>query len=244
MFPSMNNTPLRAGAAVALGLAALVAACAPETGGAGADAVVETADQKASYAVGLNVGQSLEPMAERIDVDAVARGLRDAFEGAEMPFPEDSLEAIQAAFDADLRSARQEQMQAEAAANRTVADSFLTANAERDGVITTDSGLQYEVIEQGDGARPGPEDRVTIHYHGTLPDGTVFDSSVDRGEPATFGVNGVIAGFSEGLQLMTVGSKYRLYIPPELGYGERPPSPAIPPNATLIFDLELLEIAG
>ena len=108
--------------------------------------------------------------------------------------------------------------------------------------MVTESGLQYEVIREGEGARPGPDDRVSVHYKGTLIDGTQFDSSYDRGEPAQFGVGGVIAGFSEGLQLMTVGSHYRLYIPSELGYGAQGTGANIGPNATLIFELELLEI--
>ena len=126
--------------------------------------------------------------------------------------------------------------------NTAQGETFLAENAASEGVAVTESGLQYEVIREGEGARPGPDDRVSIHYKGTLIDGTQFDSSYDRGEPAQFGVGGVIAGFSEGLQLMTVGSHYRLYIPSELGYGAQGTGANIGPNATLIFELELLEI--
>ena len=120
--------------------------------------------------------------------------------------------------------------------------SFLIENAKKEGVITTSSGLQYEIISNGTGATPSESDKVTVHYHGTLLDGTVFDSSVDRGQPATFPVNGVIPGWVEALQLMNVGSKYKLYIPSDLAYGERGAGGAIGPNATLIFEVELLSI--
>ena len=121
---------------------------------------------------------------------------------------------------------------------------FLEENAKREGVFVTESGLQYEPLSEGDGPMPADTSTVTVQYHGTLIDGTVFDSSVDRGEPATFALNRVIKGWTEGLQLMSVGSKYRFYIPPELGYGQRPNSAVIPPNAVLIFDVELLSIGG
>jgi FKBP-type peptidyl-prolyl cis-trans isomerase len=118
----------------------------------------------------------------------------------------------------------------------------MATNATKEGVETTDSGLQYEVLRQGDGARPGAADRVSIHYRGTLIDGTEFDSSYERGEPAVFGVGGVIGGFSEGLQLMTVGSHYRLVIPSDIGYGVQGAGASIGPNATLVFEIELLDI--
>ena len=119
---------------------------------------------------------------------------------------------------------------------------FLTQNGQRDGVVTLPSGLQYEVLAEGDGATPGPTSMVTTHYHGTLIDGTVFDSSVQRGQPASFPVNGVIAGWTEALQLMQVGDKWRLFLPPELAYGDRGAGGAIGPGATLIFEVELLEV--
>lgn len=220
-----------------------LAACQPQASEAGADASLETADQKASYGIGRNIGQGLAPMADRIDIDAFARGLRDALAESESAVPQAELDSMLQNFQMDLQQAQQQQMTAKAETNKAVADSFMAANGEREGVQTTDSGLEYEVIEAGDGPKPGPDDTVTIHYSGTLPDGTKFDSSYDRGEPASFGVQNVIPGFAEGLQLMPVGSKYKLYIPPELGYGPRGQGP-IPPNSVLIFEVEMLEIGS
>jgi len=141
---------------------------------------------------------------------------------------------------------QQEQAAQQAALTENLDDSaeFLAANASKAGVVALDSGLQYQILESGTAgsASPSTSDSVLAHYHGTLTDGTVFDSSVDRGEPATFGLSQVIAGWTEALQLMTVGDKWRLFIPPGLAYGEASPTPAIPPNSALIFDVELLEI--
>src|SRR5688500_11958658 len=130
-----------------------------------------------------------------------------------------------------------------AAQNLKAWQDFLEENGKRPGVVVLESGLQYEILTDGTGAKPGPKDKVTCHYHGTLIDGTVFDSSVQRGQPATFPLNMVIKGWTEGLQLMTTGSKWRFYIPPHLGYGDRQVSAQIGPNSTLIFDVELLGIS-
>ena len=129
-----------------------------------------------------------------------------------------------------------------AAANLKAGEDFLAANRKKDGVTTLPSGLQYEIIKEGTGAKPGELNKVTCHYHGTLIDGTVFDSSVKRGEPASFPLNMVIKGWTEGLQLMGTGSKWRFFIPPHLGYGDRQVGPSIGPNSTLIFEVELLGI--
>lgn len=139
---------------------------------------------------------------------------------------------------------QQEKSQAEAEENLTKGQAFLSENSQREGVQVTESGLQYEVIEEGSGVSPSETDTVVVHYHGTLIDGTVFDSSVDRGEPATFAVNRVIEGWTEGLQLMKPGAKYKFYIPSELAYGPQQRSEEIKANSTLIFEVELLEIKG
>lgn len=231
---------MRSGA-VALAAAISLTACTPDGGDSTADASLETDDQKTSYGIGHNIGQGLAPLADRIDDDAFLQGLNAGLADNDPAVSIDTLQSLLQGFQMELQQVRQEQVAAEAEENQAVADSFLAVNAEREGVTTTQSGLQYEVVEEGDGASPDSADQVTVHYTGTLPDGTQFDSSRD-GEPATFPVQGVIPGFSEGLQLMSVGSNYKLYIPPELGYGPRPQGD-IPPNSALIFDVELLEIS-
>lgn len=193
-------------------------------------------NKKLSYALGMNVAQSI-----------VSQGL-----------PLESTEEFSRAFAAvvnneatdmtqdEAMNAIQEFMQAKAAeehgANIELGKKFLAENKEKEGVVELASGLQYQIITEGDGAKPGATDQVTTHYHGSLLDGTVFDSSVERGQPASFGVNQVIAGWTEALQLMTTGSKWRLFIPSNLAYGERGAGQAIGPHATLIFEVELLSI--
>ncbi len=228
---------------IGLVLMALTAGCSMDSPDAGVDASLETDDEKASYGIGLNIGQGLVPVAERIDVNSFAMGLRDALDEADPAVSQEELQGLLQSLQMDLQQAQQQATSEEADANQAAADSFLAATAEQEGVTTTESGLQYEVIEQGDGPRPGPEDQVTVNYRGTLADGTQFDSSYDRGEPATFSLGGVIPGFAEGIQLMPVGSTYKLYIPPALGYGPQGgPGGGIPPNSALVFEIELLEI--
>ena len=198
-------------------------------------------ESQISYAIGANVGQGLNAQAvlDGLDLEMFVAGMLDAISG-EIQMSEAEIIAALQAF--------QQQMQQEAqnalAENLAASEAFLAENGARDGVVTLASGLQYEVLESGpaNGASPSVSDSVLAHYHGTLSDGSVFDSSVDRGEPATFGLSQVIAGWTEALQLMKVGDKWRLFIPPGLAYGEASPTPAIPPNSALIFDVELLEI--
>jgi len=216
----------------------VVAACQSQSESASLD----TENQKASYGIGLQTGAQLQPAESRIDMDAFLAGLRDGMAGEEPTIPQAEIQVALQAFSEAINEEETQQRAAVAEENTARGETFLTENAAREGVVVTESGLQYEVIREGEGARPGPDDRVSVHYKGTLIDGTQFDSSYDRGEPAQFGVGGVIAGFSEGLQLMTVGSHYRLYIPAELGYGAQGTGANIGPNATLIFELELLEI--
>ena len=197
--------------------------------------------EKASYGVGLNMGsQLLGQSFDGLDINAVAEGLKDAFNRVESAVaPSD----IEAAFQhiTQIMQAKQAELSKAAAESGRI---FLEANEKKDGVNVTKSGLQYEVITEGSGAKPLATSTVRTHYHGTLIDGTVFDSSYDRGEPAEFPVNGVIAGWTEALQMMTVGSKWRLTIPYELAYGEQGAGGSIAPYSTLVFDVELLDIVA
>lgn len=200
-----------------------------------------TPEAKASYGIGRQMGEQLaaNPF-EGVVNSAVAAGLIDALEGKESTVSRADLEA---AFGV-ISKRMQEAQAAKAKELAGAGEAFLAENAKKAGVTTTPSGLQYEVITQGEGAKPSATSRVKTHYHGTLIDGTVFDSSYDRGQPIDFAVNGVIPGWTEALQLMPVGSKWRLYVPYNLAYGERGAGAAIGPFSTLIFDVELLDIVG
>ncbi|MFV0277441.1 MAG: FKBP-type peptidyl-prolyl cis-trans isomerase [Parahaliea sp.] len=199
-----------------------------------------TDEQKVSYGFGLQFGEQLRRNHfEGMDIAAVMAGMQRWYQQQRAQFSDAELNpSYQAIQD------RQKAQAAERAAKRSaLAGQFLQANAARDGVSTTASGLQYEVLEAGaGGASPGPRDNVVVHYHGTFVDGTVFDSSVERGEPAEFGVHQVIAGWTEALQLMSVGDQWRIACPPELAYGERGAGASIPPNSALVFEVHLIAI--
>jgi FKBP-type peptidyl-prolyl cis-trans isomerase len=216
------------------------------TGGAASyeNAALDTEDQKASYGIGLQMGGQLAAARDDIQIDALVRGLQDAMNGREPAVPQDDLQTAIQSFGQRVMAKQQADHDASAERNRTEGAAYLAENAKKPGVTTTESGLQYEVLREGDGPRPGPDSDVTINYKGTLIDGTQFDSSYDRGEPTTFNVNGVIAGFSEGLKLMPVGSKYRLVIPGDLAYGPGGSGQQIGPFATLIFEVEMLEVGN
>lgn len=190
-----------------------------------------------SYCVGMSLGGSLlQQSLQDLSPEVIAEAIKDAFEGKEMKYTPDEANAIIQKYLAGISEQK-------FGKNKEEGEAFLSANAKKDGVTVTDSGLQYEVIEAGEGDKPGPSSQVTVHYHGTLINGTVFDSSVERGEPATFGVNQVIKGWTEALQLMPKGSKYRLYIPEDLAYGASPhPGGPIEPHMALIFDVELIDM--
>ena len=227
-----------------LGTAAVTVALLSACSGADANfdnATLETEDQLASYAVGLNMGGNLAPAEGMLDMPALVRGIQDAMAGADPAVEQAELQAALQAFSTRVQEAQTARMEEEAAANQAEGAAYLEENAGREGVTTTESGLQYEVLEPGDGDSPTAEDRVRIHYTGTLIDGTEFDSSRD-GEPVVFGVGGVIPGFAEGLQLMQEGSTYRFVIPSDLAYGPQGSGGAIGPDATLVFEVELLEI--
>lgn len=199
----------------------------------------QTLEQKASYGVGRQMGDQLAQQAfDGLDIPAVQQGLADALRGEEFAVTPDE---INAAFDV-IRSRLEDEEKARHSAFIGANEAFLAENAQKDGVTVTDSGLQYEVLTEGNGAVPTAANKVKVHYHGTLIDGTVFDSSVARGEPISFPVTGVIKGWVEALQLMPVGSKWRLTIPQDLAYGEQGAGRAIPPFAALVFEVELLDI--
>jgi len=196
-------------------------------------------EQQASYGIGRNFGDQLaaNPF-EGLDIQALIQGVQDSFAGTESSVSQEDLEKAFQMINEQMQAKQAEQSK-ELSAEGT---EFLAENAKRDGVTVTESGLQYEVITTGEGATPTASDTVSTHYHGTLINGEVFDSSYDRGQPAEFPVGGVIAGWTEALQLMTVGSKWRLTIPYNLAYGEQGAGGKIGPFTTLIFDIELLEI--
>ena len=196
----------------------------------------ETEMEKVSYSLGVNMASSVKSQGlESIDANAVAKAFNDVFEGKDLDISEEESMSILQEFFGKL--------QAEKSAKANEAGkTYLAENAKKEGVTTTESGLQYEVINSGKGAKPNPSDQVTVHYHGTLLDGTVFDSSVDRGEPATFGVTQVIKGWTEALQLMSIGDKWKLTIPSDLAYGDQGAGGMIGPGATLVFEVELLGI--
>lgn len=196
-----------------------------------------------SYVVGMDVGKSLKNLGTDLDLDTVIMAIRDVMGGEEVLLNEEQANQLKQSFFQKRQQEAAEQAKAQAAENREKGEAFLAENAQKEGVQTTESGLQYEVIEEGEGASPNADDRVTVHYTGTLIDGTVFDSSRERGEPATFALNQVIPGWTEGLQLMSEGGHYKFYIPSELAYGERGAGNVIEPGSTLIFDVELIEVA-
>ncbi len=197
---------------------------------------------KVSYALGLGIGSQLKQMgAEKLNIDDFAQAIKDSIAGKEQIQAAEAQQIVQEFF------AEQEKVQrAKAAENgkqaKLAGEKYLEENAKKDGVQVTESGLQYLVLEEGNGKSPKATDRVKCHYEGMLTDGTLFDSSVQRGEPAVFPLNGVIAGWTEGLQLMKEGGKTRFFIPYHLGYGEAGAAGAIPPYAALIFDVELIEV--
>ncbi|AHW59076.1 FKBP-type peptidyl-prolyl cis-trans isomerase FklB [Draconibacterium orientale] len=221
-------------------VALIVAATSCQQGGP-ASVKLETSADSVSYAIGVLVGannkQQLEtaPGSSEMNIEAMAAAFRLASLGEELEIAEEDANAIVQNF---FRQAADR----EAQANLEEGNKFLEENKAREGVTTTESGLQYEVLTEGTGEKPTATDKVRVHYHGTLIDGTVFDSSVDRGEPAVFGVNQVIPGWTEALQLMPVGSKWKVFIPSNLAYGPRGAGADIGPNAALVFEVELLEI--
>ena len=198
---------------------------------------------KVSYALGMGIGRQLSDMgAESLNIDDFAQAIKDVLAGGKTQLDGHEAQVIVQEF-----FQKQEEKQRASAAERHKAlkaqgEQYLAENGKKDGVVTLPSGLQYQVLQEGNGRKPKATDQVKCHYEGMLVDGTLFDSSIQRGEPATFPLNGVIAGWTEGLQLMQEGAKYRFFIPYHLGYGERGAGASIPPFAALVFDVELIEV--
>jgi FKBP-type peptidyl-prolyl cis-trans isomerase len=224
-----------------IGLFLVIAGMSCQQNGGVSDVKLETPADSAGYAIGILVGNNNKeqvnnaPGGADISLEAMVAGFAKAAMGEETELtPEEADQIVREYFTAAGERQGQE--------NLETGNAFLEENKERPEVKVTDSGLQYEVLQEGDGPTPEESDRVRVHYHGTLIDGTVFDSSVDRGEPAVFGVTQVIPGWTEALKMMSVGSKWKIYLPSNLAYGERGAGGDIGPNETLIFEVELLEI--
>lgn len=196
----------------------------------------------ASYGIGLNMGRQFRQQEIDVDLDVLVEGLRAGMAGDEARFTDQEIQTAMQALQQEVMAAQSKKFAEQSEKNAAEGAAFLQQNGQREGVTTLDSGLQYEVLTAAEGAKPTATDRVRVHYKGTLIDGTQFDSSYDRGEPAVFGLQGIIPGWVEALQLMSVGSKWKLYLPAELGYGARGQGGTIGPNATLVFEVELLEI--
>jgi FKBP-type peptidyl-prolyl cis-trans isomerase len=204
--------------------------------------VLTTQKDKFSYALGMNLGTNLHKQSVPVDPNILLRGLKDALAGGKTALTEEQARAALMEVQNEMRKKQQAEMQAAGEANKKEGDAFLAANKAKEGVVTLPSGLQYKILTQGTGPKPTATDSVVCNYRGTLINGTEFDSSYKRGEPATFPVSGVIKGWTEALQLMPVGSKWQLFVPSDLAYGERSPGPEIAPDSTLIFVVELLSI--
>jgi FKBP-type peptidyl-prolyl cis-trans isomerase len=232
---------MRTRPAHALVFTAFLAACSGGT--SSGSAALDSDDQKASYGIGLNVGNQIADSRDRLDRAAFMRGVEDALDGRDPAVPPEEIQPALQAFATEIQAAAAEERERMAAENREAGAAYLAENGAKEGVTTTESGLQYEVLEAGQGPKPTANDRVRVHYRGTLTDGTEFDSSYG-GEPAEFSVGGLIPGFTEALMLMSVGSHYRVTIPAELAYGSQGSGRNIGPDAVLIFEIELIEIVA
>ena len=203
---------------------------------------METTEQKVGYALGRQIGGDFATQEINVDAKTFFKGFESAFNKEESEMSEAEMNEVMMAFQQEMMAKQQAKVDEAAKENVEKGKAYLADNAKKDGVVTLDSGLQYKVITEGNGKKPAATDTVVTHYEGTLIDGTVFDSSIKRGEPISFPVNGVIKGWQEALQLMTEGSKWELFIPSELAYGPAGSPPVIGPHSTLVFTVELLEV--
>lgn len=218
------------------------AGCAPEQSAAKPEPKLDNPKSRISYTIGLNIGKDFTSQDMDLDPDVLVMGIKDAMEGRDSKLTEEEMMAEIQAFQQDMQARQIAKVQELAAKNRAESEAFLAENATQEGVVVLDSGLQYKIIEPGDGASPTVDSMVTVHYRGTLVDGTEFDSSYSRNEPATFPVGGVIPGWTEALPLMKEGAKWQLVIPSDLAYGENGAGNVIGPNAALLFDVELISV--
>ena len=209
---------------------------------AGKAVELKTFKDKLSYSMGVDMGKYLNGIGDELDYDRLVLGLKSGFEGTDALISMEEMQSIQKEFAEKMKVKQEAQMKALQEKNQKAGEAYLLENKAKKGVVVTESGLQYEVIKEGTGAKPLAEDTVKVHYRGTKIDGTVFDDSNQRGEPATFGVTQVIPGWSEVLQLMKEGASYRVVIPPSLAYGEQGRPPVIEPNSVLVFEVDLLSI--
>jgi FKBP-type peptidyl-prolyl cis-trans isomerase FklB len=203
---------------------------------------LKTDKDKRSYSIGVTIGKSLKKDSVDVDSAIFARGVKDALAGGKMLLTDDQMRAVLTGLEAEVHKKQEEASQAAAEGNKKAGDAFLAQNKAKDGVVTLPSGLQYKILTAGTGPKPTATDTVVCNYRGTLLDGKEFDSSYKRGQPATFPVSGVIKGWTEAVQLMPVGSKWQLFIPSDLAYGNRAAGPDIGPGSTLIFEVELISI--
>ena len=202
-----------------------------------------TEKEQASYMIGMMMGKQLEPMKDEVDLDTIVKAIKSTLAGEKLLLDEKQAQSVSEAFGQKMQAKQIAKMMADAKTNLVAGQAFFAENGKKPGVKTTDSGLQYQALTEGTGAKPKATDAVRVHYKGSLLDGKTFDSSYDRGQPVTFPLEQVVPGWQEGIQLMPVGSKYKLWIPGNLGYGEKgTPGGPIGPNATLVFEVELLEI--
>jgi FKBP-type peptidyl-prolyl cis-trans isomerase len=209
---------------------------------AGEPPVLETQKDKISYGIGVDMSRNFKKQGIEFDADTLMRGFKDESSGGKLLMREEDIRATLNAYQNELMQKRAQAMRAAEEENKKIGEAFLAENKTKEGVVILPSGLQYKILKAGDGRKPTETDTVECHYRGALINGTEFDSSYNTGKPATFKVTGVIAGWTEALKLMPVGSKWKLFIPPQLAYGARGAGRDIGPNATLIFELELLAI--
>ncbi len=227
--------------AVLLTLLFVISSC-DTTGYGGGTVKLETKQDSISYFIGTDMATSLVDVKDEISLEVLISGLRHQLSAEPLLVNKEEMQNVMREFSTKVRKKMEEKKKAALTENKEKGAMFLQENKKKDGVITTESGLQYEVVTQGDGPKPTTKDKVKVHYRGTTTDGTEFDSSYKRGEPATFPVTGVIKGWTEALLLMNVGSKFNLCVPSELAYGERGAGRSIGPNAVLLFEVELLGI--